>query len=146
VAALMPTMGPGAISLLSTLAYPFVQLFSLFSVSIPAATGAALAFATGALSLGVLHMLGRKTIYPEESTSAADGNKTVPTKSVSNDGAEVASDNDLSNGWVVEGSIDADPYVRGSSSMLNNSFGKLGAETPKITDDGFKPSPNQATM
>ncbi len=65
-AALMPSMGPGALSMLSTLAYPFVQLFSLISVSIPAATGAMLSLITGTSLLGALHLLGKETIYPQE--------------------------------------------------------------------------------
>ncbi|RUR26939.1 hypothetical protein [Legionella qingyii] len=67
VAALMPSIGPGALAVLSTLAYPFVQLFSLISVSIPAATGAMLSLITGASFLGALHQLGRNTIYPQKS-------------------------------------------------------------------------------
>ncbi|MBN9227059.1 MULTISPECIES: hypothetical protein [Legionella] len=120
LAALMPTMGPGAIAMLNILAYPFAQLFSLLSVSIPAATGAALTFATGALTLAILHMLGRKTIYPEEGTSAADNKKVSPPRTV--DIEDEDDSDDLLKGYEVVG--ESEPYVHGTSGMLNTSFGR----------------------
>ncbi|WP_454784857.1 hypothetical protein [Legionella sp. WA2024007413] len=76
-AALMPSMGPGALTLLSNLAYPFVQLFSLISVSLPTASGAMLSLMTLISSVGILHRLGRQTIYPEESQPAKHNEITI---------------------------------------------------------------------
>lgn len=133
LAAIMPSMGPGALSLLGTLAYPFVQLFSLISLSIPAATGAMLTFATGILSLGVLHLLGRKTIYPEMSRSEEDNEKSpIPQSGVIT--LDDKSEKDLDKG--------VDPHIIGPSDMLNSNFGK----TKKNTCNDFNPDGNQATI
>ncbi|VEB34176.1 hypothetical protein [Legionella cherrii] len=126
VAALMPTMGPGALSMLSTLAYPFAQLFSLIGVSLSAATGATLSLATGALSLVVLHSLGRKTIYPERDLGVTpfDDSDIPQTSNVSaHMGTTDAQGNALDDGFV-------EIAVPDSSDMLKSSFGKRNSEKP----------------
>ncbi|HHT0594738.1 TPA: hypothetical protein ACTXXA_003293 [Legionella anisa] len=126
MAAIMPSMGPGALSLLGTLAYPFVQLFSLASVTIPAATGAVLTLATGISFLGVLHLLGRKTIYPEESQSK-ESFKEVPSES-----EVIVLDDDEEEEDILHKN---DPRVKGPSDMLETHFGKVPSK--KNVDDSF---------
>ncbi|KTD72377.1 hypothetical protein [Legionella tucsonensis] len=140
MAALMPSMGPGALSLLSTLAYPFAQLFSLVSLSISSATGAMLTFATGALFLGVLHLLGRKTIYPDENQSKKLDDISPQSQTGSNVSNHLVSSSDHS---VDEVEIVA-PF--GESDMLDSSFGRLYSRTKEKTGDDFKPNDNQATI
>lgn len=128
VAALMPAMGPGALSMLSTLAYPFAQLFSLIGVSIAAATGATLSLATGALSLVVLHSLGRKTIYPERDLGVTTfDDSDIPV--TSNVSAHMGTTDPSPNN-----SLDDDEFVplgeSNSSDMLKSSFGKRISEKP----------------
>lgn len=144
VAALMPTMGPGALSMLTTLAYPFAQLFSLIGVSISAATGATLSLATGALSLGVLHLLGRKTIYPEENQAEEQhdcakipetSNVTAHMRARDAQGNDLDDDDDF---LEIPAPNSSDIAVRDSSDMLNTSFGRLDSETSK--NSGRKPN------
>ncbi|HHF0523880.1 TPA: hypothetical protein ACTUT5_000424 [Legionella anisa] len=138
VAAIIPSMGPGALSLLGTLAYPFVQLFSLASVTIPAATGAVLTLATGASFLGALHLLGRKTIYPEESQSQKDDKNSYESNVIILD-----DDEEVEEILHKKEEYGKDPHIKGSSDMLNNHFGKM---PKKITSDDFNPEVNQDTM
>ncbi|WP_454781499.1 hypothetical protein [Legionella sp. WA2022007384] len=122
-AALMPSMGPGALSMLSTLAYPFIELFSLISLSIPTATGAMLSLITLASSFGVMHLLGRKTIYPEETPTPPVQHKEIhiePPEIGSNVSALLPSENGLSKDdvWVDVG--DDIPIKKEQKS--NNDF------------------------
>ncbi len=145
LAAIMPTMGPGALAMLNTLAYPFVQLFSLVSLSIPAATGAMLTFAAGILSLGILHRLGRKTIYPEESQAQENNQENAQSGVI----ALSDSDDDL-----LDEHLDSGPHHLLEDEHLGKDPGVIGTsrifykykQTKKKTGDDFKPDEIQATI
>ena len=64
VATLAPSMGPGALALLSTLAAPALQVLAMMSLSVSVATAAVLTFISGGVVAGMLHLLGRSIIYP----------------------------------------------------------------------------------
>ncbi|WP_412757336.1 hypothetical protein [Legionella bozemanae] len=142
-AALMPSMGPGALSLLGTLAYPFVQLFSLVSLSISAATGAMLTFVTGTLFLGVLHLLGRKTIYPEEDPSEEMDEISPQSQTGSNVSHHLgrSSNHSLDNGFAIVA-----PSIEEESYLFDSPLGKRRSNTKEKTGDDFKPNDNQATI
>ncbi|KTD42772.1 hypothetical protein [Legionella parisiensis] len=142
-AALMPSMGPGALSLLSTLAYPFVQLFSLVSFSLPAATGAMLSFATGALFLGILHLLGRKTIYPE--TSPSEDMNEIPQQTLT--GSNVSNHLGRSSIYGLDNRFTTEvPSIEGESYIFDSPLEKRRSSTKEKTGDDFKPNDNQATI
>jgi hypothetical protein len=98
---------------LNVLANPFVQLFSSFGMSISTASGAMLSFLSGTLLFGILHLLGRKIIYPE----------SPPQSTLSLPLPQSASKDCEKNSELEE--IKEPHYAKGSSDMLNTSFGKL---------------------
>ncbi|CAM3044310.1 Uncharacterised protein [Legionella steigerwaltii] len=137
VAALIPHMGPGAISMLNLLAYPFVQLFSLLSVSISAATGTALTFAIGALSLGVLHMLGRKTIYPENNEPVEQSKSSlIPPSNVAVHFERTESSNEVGDDFTM---LD-EPNISGPGRTSTSGPGlKLFLKTEEISGSNSGP-------
>ncbi|QLZ67267.1 hypothetical protein FOLKNPGA_00032 [Legionella sp. PC1000] len=147
-AALIPSMGPSALTVLSTLAYPFAQLFSLIAISIPAATGAMLSFITGTLLLGILHQVGRKIIYPEESQSEEHHELSV-TPAAGSNVSNLLSD---SKGPTIQKDLENDftgvksTAEKERSSMLDQHFGKKLPSTKKNPGDGFNHKYNQATI
>ena len=64
LAAMAPAMGPSATAFLTSIAMPFVELFSLMGVSLSIASGAMMAFITGGLIASVFHLVGRGLTYP----------------------------------------------------------------------------------
>ncbi|MGL5741884.1 MAG: hypothetical protein ACRCXC_04715 [Legionella sp.] len=138
MAAIAPSMGPGAMSMLSTLAYPFIQLFSLVSVSLPMATAAMLSLITGGLLLGELHLVGRKTIYPnpnapETKAHASDPSGDLPAGSNVSHLLKKRKGRDLS----LEDDFEEvpTPNRHGTSDMLSTSFGRHQLDREKSSND-----------
>lgn len=128
LAAIAPSMGPGATTLLTSLAMPFVELFSLMGASLSIATGAMLMLISGGLIASLFHLVGRGLIYPKDvAPSPAKGQPIEQSQ----DSAKAA-DQHSDDGFTL---VDS-PRPEG---MFVDSFGRLANGQQKRSREDFKP-------
>ena len=131
VAALAPSMGPGALALISALASPF----TLLGVHIPTATAAIITLIGATAIAGVLHNIGRKIIYPvEQQPSETTIEDELPQ------GSNVADLLGSTSTSYIDSTFEAmiNPEITGNSSMLASSFGRLSSISKENSAEDFK--------